>query len=93
MEARRFLISRTIHEVRNAFREKQVLVTGKKIYVDLASDRHGVDGRAFLPRKLACLFPFDNEGSKIESMLKISKGSLQQTIHNCEAQSKNDYQH
>ncbi|MCO5577719.1 hypothetical protein L7F22_031551 [Adiantum nelumboides] len=44
--ASRFLISRTIHEVRNAFREKQVLVTGKKIFVDLASDRHGVDGLA-----------------------------------------------
>ncbi|MCO5591902.1 hypothetical protein L7F22_045895 [Adiantum nelumboides] len=82
----RLLTSSHVHEFSNAFfLEQQVFVRGSVIHVK-SKDNVGTTGeRAFLPRKLAELFPIaGTDGTKIASMLGVSKEDLQETVEFCE---------
>ncbi|MCO5569673.1 hypothetical protein L7F22_023389 [Adiantum nelumboides] len=86
----RLLTSSHVHEFSNAFfLEQQVFVRGSVIHVKSSKDNAGASTsstgeRAFLPRNLAKLFPIaGTDGTKIASMLGISKQDLQETLEFC----------
>lgn len=80
----------SVQKVGIVFREGEVLVTGQKISVEYANGRESVDNRAFLPRKLAALFPLTNGGSKITSLLGVPQEEVMETIHHCNAKSNGE---